>query len=121
MCSNLLPAYVKEERKALSDGVSVDNSRKGYAICHEAILDPNKSWTDAQSVISSQLDPGLSKSQVLYWISTREGFLPSTTAVISGNAVSLENDDSDNDATIPQTVLPLEQNSRHAGVHRSAH
>lgn len=74
-------AYVKEERKVLNDGVSVDNSWKGYVICHKAILDPNSAWIEAQDLISNQLDPGLSKSQVLYWISTRDGFSASTTTV----------------------------------------
>lgn len=80
-------AYVKEEKNSLNEGVSVDNSWKGYIICHKAILDPNKAWIEAQELNSNQLDPGLSKSQVLYWISTRDGFSPSTTVnTLSNNA-----------------------------------
>lgn len=89
----------------------MDSSWKGYAICHKAILDPNKAWTDAQSLISSQLDPGLSKSQVLYWISTREGFLPSTTAVTSSTAISMDDDDSGSDATMPKSTEASSQKS----------
>lgn len=91
LCS-LISAYVKEERKVLSDGVSVDNSWKGYVICHKAILDPNSAWTEALELISNQLDPGLSKSQVLYWISTRDGFSPSTTAESSQISVDVSDD-----------------------------
>ncbi|KAL3790673.1 hypothetical protein HJC23_009773 [Cyclotella cryptica] len=95
--------YVKEEMKALSDSASIDYAWKGYAVCHKAILEPTEAWTDAQSLISNQLDPGLSKSQVLYWVSTREGFAPSTEAITSpGNDIAVEGGDDSADSTIPQ-------------------
>ena len=53
---------------------SIEMSWKGYAVSDHAIIDPNVAWNDALELISSQLDSGLSLSQVLYWISTREGF-----------------------------------------------
>ena len=67
----------------MSDVDSVENAWKGYVICNEAIVDPNNAWIEAQSLISSHLDPGLSKSQVLFWVITREGFSPSTTTAVS--------------------------------------
>mmetsp|Transcript_17043 Transcript_17043/g.35573 ORF Transcript_17043/g.35573 Transcript_17043/m.35573 type:complete len:1400 (+) Transcript_17043:267-4466(+) len=75
--------YVNEERKTLNKDESVDYAWRGYLICNEAIVDPNNAWTAAQGLISSQLDAGLSKSQALYWIVTREGFLSSTTSLTS--------------------------------------
>ena len=70
----LLLAYVSEEIKGLSNVSSAEKSWKGYIISHKAILDPNTAWTEAIDLISIQLDPGISKSQVLYWISTQDGF-----------------------------------------------
>ena len=85
-------AYVSEEIKGLINAATVDNSWKGYVICHKAILDPNAAWTEAIDLISNQLDPGISKSQVLYWISTRGGFSQSKITTSS-------TDDSDNAST----------------------
>jgi len=75
-------AYVKEEREVLMNIDSVEKAWTGYLISNEAIIDPNKAWTEAQSLISTQIDSGSSKSQVLYWISTRPGFLSNTTASV---------------------------------------
>jgi len=75
--------YVKGERSVLSNNDSVESAWRGYSICNEAIVDPNNAWIEAQRLISSQLDPGLSKSQVLFWVSTRGGFSPKTTAQLS--------------------------------------
>ena len=74
-------AYVKAERLVLQHSGSVENAWKGYLISNEAIIDPNKAWVEAQDLVSNQLDSGSSKSQVLYWVCTRPGFLPNTTAV----------------------------------------
>ena len=52
---------------------------KGYLICNKAIIDPNSAWVEAQGLVSSQLDAGISKSQVLFWVSTRDGFSVGTT------------------------------------------
>jgi len=78
-------AYVKGERQVLINTGSVEKAWTGYLISNEAIIDPNKAWTEAQSLVSQQIDSGSSKSQVLYWISTRPGFLSSTTAVVPDN------------------------------------
>ena len=52
----------------------------GYLICNKAIIDPDNAWVEAQRLVSSQLDAGISKSQVLFWVSTRDGFSVGTTA-----------------------------------------
>ncbi|KAL3788862.1 LOW QUALITY PROTEIN: hypothetical protein ACHAW5_009219 [Stephanodiscus triporus] len=75
--------YVRGERSVLSSNNSLEIAWKGYSICNEAIIYPNKAWTEAQSLVSTQLDPGISKSQVLFWVSTREDFSPATTAEVS--------------------------------------
>lgn len=79
----LYSGYVKEERTTLSKDSTAEKAWKGYLICNEAIIDPNNAWVEAQSLISSQLDAGISKSQVLYWVMTRDGFLSSTTTPTS--------------------------------------
>lgn len=55
-------------------GSGIQMAWYGYVICNHAILDPPASWEEAQSLRSPELDSGLSKSQVLYWIATRPGF-----------------------------------------------
>mmetsp|Transcript_6645 Transcript_6645/g.9874 ORF Transcript_6645/g.9874 Transcript_6645/m.9874 type:complete len:237 (+) Transcript_6645:799-1509(+) len=53
---------------------------RGYVICDEAMVDPNSAWAKASNIYSPELDSALSKSQVLYWISTRRGFnLPNSS------------------------------------------
>ncbi|KAL7543920.1 hypothetical protein ACHAXR_013299 [Thalassiosira sp. AJA248-18] len=81
--------YVKGERSVLPDSDSVENAWKGYSVCNEAIIDPNNAWIDAQSVVSTQLDAGLSKSQVLFWVSTREGFSSGTTVEVDDEQSSI--------------------------------
>lgn len=85
--------YVKGERSVLSDNDSVENAWRGYSICNEAIIDPNAAWLEAQNLISTQLDPGLSKSQVLFWLSTREGFSSSTTVEVSNSDSDVMSDE----------------------------
>ncbi len=75
-------AYVKGERQVLMNIGEVEKAWTGYLISNEAIIDPNKAWTEAQSLVSNQLDSGSSKSQVLYWISTRPEFLSNTKASV---------------------------------------
>ena len=78
--------YARGEESVIRSSDSVEIAWKGYSICNNAILHPNTAWIDAQKLASVQLDPGISKSQVLYWISTREGFLTNTTAKLSYNS-----------------------------------
>mmetsp|Transcript_32239 Transcript_32239/g.56125 ORF Transcript_32239/g.56125 Transcript_32239/m.56125 type:complete len:1316 (+) Transcript_32239:58-4005(+) len=100
-------SYVKGEQSALKDSKdSVEKAWKGYSICNEAIIDPNNAWIEAQSLVSRQLDPGLSKSQVLFWASTREGFSTGTT-------VDLHDDDAT--GTVPdRPVAP--SNNKNSGA-----
>lgn len=88
---------MKGERSVLSSDDSVESAWKGYSICNEAILDPNMAWLEAQELVSNQLDSGLSKSQALFWIVTREGFSPGTTVEVSfdGDMSDVEDDVSD--------------------------
>ena len=53
---------------------NVEMAWRGYVIADHAIIDSSSAWTEAQSLASYELDSALSKSQVLYWISTRRGF-----------------------------------------------
>jgi hypothetical protein len=72
--------FVRAERSVLSSNDSLEIAWKGYSICNEAIIHPNKAWTEAQNLDSTQLDPGISKSQVLFWVSTRDAFSSTTKA-----------------------------------------
>jgi endoglucanase Acf2 len=65
--------YVSQEYPKLLQG-EIEMAWLGYVVSNHAIIDPDSAWADAQSLFSQQLDTALSKSQVLYWISTREGF-----------------------------------------------
>jgi len=105
-------AYVKGERSVLSSNDSVENAWKGYSICNEAIVDPNNAWLEAQSLISTQLDPGLSKAQVLFWVSTREGFLSSTTVEaqqVSKSDVIGDHEEGESDLNSDSSVVIPEQ------------
>lgn len=52
---------------------------RGYVIGDHAIADPQDAWKQAQEVNSAQLDAGLSKTQLLFWISTRKDFAMTAT------------------------------------------
>eukprot|EP00934_Nitzschia_sp_Nitz4_P000469 Nitzschia sp. Nitz4//scaffold64_size103689//29119//32314//NITZ4_004428-RA/size103689-snap-gene-0.127-mRNA-1//-1//CDS//3329556106//469//frame0 len=68
-------SYVQQEYKYLMSEVSsVEMAWRGYTTSIHAIIDPNQAWKDAQGLVSAELDSALSKSQVLYWISTQPGF-----------------------------------------------
>jgi endo-1,3(4)-beta-glucanase len=59
----------------------VEMAWRGYVICDHAIIDPVAAWTEAQTLVSYELDAAISKSQVLYWISTRPGFALNASSV----------------------------------------
>lgn len=77
-------SYVQQEYNFLMKSTGkVEMAWRGYTVCIHAILDPNKAWQDAQELVSYQLDSAISKSQVLFWISSRHGFntsIPITTS-----------------------------------------
>lgn len=68
--------YVRDEYFNVleSQASSAEMAWKGYVVANHAIVDPSAAWTEAQDLISSQLDSALSKSQLLYWIATRSNF-----------------------------------------------
>lgn len=69
------PKYVQFEYPFLigSQGI-VEMAWRGYTTSIHAIIDPNKAWEEAQSLVSFELDAAVSKTQVLYFISQRPGF-----------------------------------------------
>ena len=81
--------YVRDEYTNVleSQASTAEMAWKGYVIANHAIFDPSAAWMEAQEIISSQLDSGLSKSQVLYWIATRSNF---NVLSISGDVKGIE-------------------------------
>ena len=65
---------------------NMEMSWKGFFVCEQAIIDPNAAWMEAQKLVSSELDAGLSQSQVYYWIATRP--IPSTPQNVTINKSS---------------------------------
>jgi len=48
---------------------------KGYVVCDRALVNPTAAWEDALSLRSYELDQAISQSQVLYFASTKSGFV----------------------------------------------
>ena len=84
--------YVKHEYPFLISGRdSVEMAWRGYTVSIHSVIDPNKAWEEARSLISNQLDSALSKSQVLYFISQQPGFnnsLDSSSNISGSNSNS---------------------------------
>lgn len=76
--------YVTEEYSNVLEPLhEVEMAWRGFVIADHAIIDAQSAWEEAQGLISPQLDSGLSKSQVLYFIATRSGFkVTNTTSVL---------------------------------------
>ena len=54
---------------------------KGYVVCDRALVNPTAAWEDALNLRSYELDQAISQSQVLYFASTKSGFVaPETPA-----------------------------------------
>lgn len=69
------PEFVSREySKVLKPLGEVAMAWLGYIVANKAIVDPNSAWLEAENLFSPTLDSALSKSQVLYWISTRSDF-----------------------------------------------
>jgi len=64
-----------EYKNVLSTIGEIDTAWRGFVIANHAISDPLSAWKEAQGVSSAELDSGLSKTQLLYWISSRKGFV----------------------------------------------
>lgn len=92
-----LSEYVKVEHSVLRNNDYIEMAWKGYAICNDAITRPNNAWDDAQKLISASLDPGISKSQALFWISTRDGF--SLTTYDNGDEAEEEEEETERQST----------------------
>jgi len=60
--------YVREQYEHVIAQANISEAWKGYSVCNHAIIDPMKAWEEAQKLASADLDEGLSKSQVLYFI-----------------------------------------------------
>jgi len=84
--------YVEKEFDAVLAPIlaDVEMAWRGYVISDQAIINPTSAWTEAQKLVSYELDSAISKSQVLYWISTRPGFNTST-AVEKSNYTKTSN------------------------------
>ena len=81
--------YARREYQAVLKGLEANAAWVGYVIANLAISDPNLAWTQALNVSSPKLDPGLSKSQLLYWIAMRKGFLLSSASAPSPGPASV--------------------------------
>jgi endoglucanase Acf2 len=67
--------YVEEEyTKAIKPLGEVEMAWRGYVVCNHALINPQGAWAEALELRSGELDSGTSKSHILYFISTREGF-----------------------------------------------
>eukprot|EP00977_Amphora_coffeiformis_P004556 scaffold982_cov169-Amphora_coffeaeformis.AAC.9 len=92
--------FVSEEiTYAMRPVENVEMAWRGYVVADTAILDPNKAWKEAQNLFSPELDSGLSKSQVLYWIATRDGFDTSKLLVDTSTTSVTEAGISESDTT----------------------
>lgn len=80
--------FVSQEYvKILQPLREVEMAWLGYIVADRAIVDPNAAWLEAEKLFSPTLDSALSKSQVLYWISTRSGFNASAVAAESSGTI----------------------------------
>lgn len=70
---------IQEYYNVLAPLGEVEMAWKGYLVCNHAIVDTMSAWNEAQALFSPQLDSGLSKSQVLYFVATRPDFNLSST------------------------------------------
>jgi hypothetical protein len=67
--------YVNQEySKVLKPLGEVEVAWRGYVVADQAIVDPIAAWNKAVQLDGRTLDAGVSKTQILYWISTRKGF-----------------------------------------------
>lgn len=78
--------YAEEQYKNVIAKAQIPNAWRGYAVCNQAIADPTGAWEEAQKLVGVELDSGLSMTQVLFFISTLEGFVaPNATISNKGD------------------------------------
>ncbi|GKY95515.1 hypothetical protein MPSEU_000513200 [Mayamaea pseudoterrestris] len=71
------PAFVEGEYiNAMIPLGEVEMAWRGYVVCNQAMVNSREAWISAQKLQSRELDSGISKSQILYFISTRPSFNP---------------------------------------------
>jgi endoglucanase Acf2 len=70
--------YLKGEFKNMIEPIynNVEMAWRGYTVCDKAMIEPSSAWVDALALRSYELDSGISQSQVLYFTSTSDGFVP---------------------------------------------
>jgi len=70
--------YAEEEFTSDMEPIykNVEMAWRGYTIADEALTNPSQAWLDAQGLSSYELDAGISKSQIMYWICTMQNFTP---------------------------------------------
>jgi endoglucanase Acf2 len=67
--------FVEEEHsKIIAPLRDVEMAWRGYVVCNQALVDPVNAWKQALALESRELDSGVSKSFILYFIATREAF-----------------------------------------------
>jgi hypothetical protein len=66
--------YASLEYRDVLSKLEAEMAWKGYVVADRAISDPNGAWNEAIHLDERVLDSGTSKTQILYWISTRSGF-----------------------------------------------
>jgi endo-1,3(4)-beta-glucanase len=66
---------------------TVEAAWEGFVTADHAISDPEAAWHKAVDLFSPTLDAGLSKTQLLYWIATRQGFNASSVSIDDGSRI----------------------------------
>jgi endo-1,3(4)-beta-glucanase len=102
--------YATQEYQTVLKSLEANPAWIGFVIANHAISAPNMAWTDALTVSSAELDPGLSKSQLLYWIATREGFATPNSQRLSGQGQGNTSSGSSS-SNIPPSPLPATSSS----------
>jgi len=90
--------YVKNEyANVISNYLDVEMAWRGYVVSDHALVAPMKAWEEALELKSTELDAGLSKSQVLYFILTSpKGFDVSVLATVTSSSHGDESIPGDN-------------------------
>lgn len=86
------PSFVQVEYPKLMSQVQlpVNPTWDGYVVCDHSLIDPVAAWTEALSLDSSKLDSGISKTQILNFVSRQQDGLVAksynSTVAVPGNS-----------------------------------
>jgi endoglucanase Acf2 len=81
--------YTNEEyAKVLKPLGDVEMAWRGYVVCNHAVIDPQAAWDEAVLLETRELDSGISKSQILYFIATRPDFSAAKLSIDATSATS---------------------------------